>query len=93
VSPDGRWVAFASAASNLVTDDRNSVPDIFLRDCLLGTTTRISSGPTGSWVRGESSRPCVSANGRIVAFASKSRALTPPDTNGVADMFAWDRGH
>src|SRR4051812_20036266 len=46
LSADGRFVAFVSLASNLVAGDTNDSADIFVRDTVTGTTTRISgSGP------------------------------------------------
>lgn len=43
ISGDGRYVAFASSASNLVSDDGNGVSDIFVRDRLNGTTIKAFS--------------------------------------------------
>lgn len=48
VSPDGRWVAFGSAANNLVPDDTNDKDDLFLRDLKLGVTTRFSLATDGT---------------------------------------------
>src|SRR4051794_14258827 len=48
VSADGRYVAFSSAANNLVSGDTNDVIDIFLRDTLNGTVTRISTDSSGN---------------------------------------------
>src|SRR6188474_2237255 len=47
ISPDGRYVAFLSLASNLVPGDTNGVKDIFLRDRLTGTTERVSVDSAG----------------------------------------------
>ena len=43
MTPDGRYVAFASTASNLVPNDTNGIQDIFVRDLQNGTTVRASS--------------------------------------------------
>src|SRR5262249_10132676 len=32
MTADGRYVAFVSAANNLVADDTNGIPDVFVRD-------------------------------------------------------------
>jgi len=48
ISPDGRFVAFASPASNLVPGDTNNRSDIFVRDTLANTTTRISVNSAGN---------------------------------------------
>jgi Tol biopolymer transport system component len=44
VSEDGRYVAFSSSATDLVTGDTNGCVDVFLRDRVAGTTVRISVG-------------------------------------------------
>src|SRR2546423_9354514 len=48
LSPDGRFVVFTSAATNLVGGDTNNVPDVFLRDRRAGTTRRVSGGRDGA---------------------------------------------
>lgn len=70
LSGDGRFVAFASLANNLVVGDFNASADVFLRDRLLGTTQRISLKPDGGESFCWSQQPAVSANGRYVAFLS-----------------------
>ena len=47
ISANGRFVAFRSAASNLVPDDTNGVTDIFVHDRWLGTTERVSVSTAG----------------------------------------------
>src|SRR5690242_10203499 len=48
ISADGRFVAFQSAASNLVPDDTNGVSDVFVRDLQTGTTERVSVDSAGT---------------------------------------------
>ncbi len=91
LSADGRYVVFQSAAGNLVPDDTNDKVDIFLRDRTDGTTTRISLGLDGAEADGDSSEPVISTDGRYIAFTSKATNLVPDDTNGVADIFRYDR--
>jgi Tol biopolymer transport system component len=91
LSANGRFVAFASTASNLVAGDSNGVRDIFVRDRALGTTERVSASATGRAANGASGQPFVSADGRFVSFTSKASNLVPVDTNGVADVFLRDR--
>ena len=55
ISADGRSVAFESDASNLVTGDTNGATDVFVRDTVAGTTTRVSVGPGGA--RATADRP------------------------------------
>src|SRR6185295_5197024 len=80
---DARYVAFTSLASNLVPGDTNGVGDIFVRDVVGGTTTRVSVGSTGAEGNALSSQPSISASGRYVAFTSAASNLVPGDTNGV----------
>ena len=53
ISADGRYVAFESAATNLVSGDSNAVPDIFVRDLIAGTTSRVSVSSAGPRRRGK----------------------------------------
>lgn len=71
LSPDGRFVAFVSYATNLVAnlDDRNYIEDVFLRDRKSGTTSLISIASDGSQLGG--TFPSVSADGRYVAFTGR----------------------
>ena len=91
MSADGRFVAFWSAASNLVPGDTNAVPDIFVRDRATGTTQRVSVSSDGGEADDESRDPSISADGRYVAFWSLATNLVPDDTNGRADVFVYDR--
>ncbi len=90
-SPDGRFIAFYSLASDLVPDDTNDVRDIFLHDTLEGTTERVSITWDGGETNDISEAPDVSADGRYVAFASLASNVVPDDTNGVWDVFIRDR--
>src|SRR5207247_971346 len=47
ISADGRFVAFTSHDTNLVTGDTNNSDDVFLRDRQSGTTSRVSVGAGG----------------------------------------------
>ena len=91
ISADGRWVAFRSAATNLVPGDTNSTWDIFLHDRDTGATTRVSVHSTGTEANGQSSHPVVSADGSFVAFESEATNLVPGDGNGVRDVFVHER--
>jgi Tol biopolymer transport system component len=91
ISANGRFVAFASLASNLVPGDRNHRGDIFVRDRKLGTTTRVSVNSAGKEANdGSIWLPAISDNGRVVAFFSRSTNLVPDDHNGIADFFVRD---
>ena len=91
ISADGRFIAFESNSTNLVADDTNNISDIFWRDRLNGTTTRISVGSTGQEGDRPSLNPSVSADGRFIAFESNSTNLVPGDTNNSSDIFIRDR--
>jgi hypothetical protein len=91
VSSGGRWIAFTSQASDLVTNDFNGDSDVFLWDTVGGTNALVSvalDGNTGSG--GYSAWPAVSADGRFVAFQSASSNLVVNDNNGASDIFLRD---
>ncbi len=97
MSDDGRFVAFQSDASNLVTavDLNNTVPltnnqhDIFVRDRVLGITRRISENAFGESGNKGSGQPGISADGRWVSFHSDSTNLT--ETNPAHwELFQYD---
>ncbi|MGB9937103.1 MAG: NosD domain-containing protein [Methanobacterium sp.] len=90
VSADGRYVAFESYASNLVSGDTNAYPDIFVRDLANNTTTRVSISSTGQQGNGHSRNPSISADGRYVTFDSFARNLVADDTNNAWDVFVHD---
>src|SRR5437867_9901852 len=91
ISPQGRFVAFVSDATDLVANDANGNSDVFVRDLKAGTTTLISvnSAGTGSG-NGSSDSPVISADGRFVAFVSDATDLTANDANGNSDVFVRD---
>ncbi len=91
ISADGRFVAFASASSNLVADDTNHVRDVFVRDRTLGTTERVSLATGDVQANDASFLPAISADGRFVAFGSEATNLVANDTNGRVDVFVRDR--
>ncbi|MCK6447081.1 MAG: hypothetical protein L6Q99_11885 [Planctomycetes bacterium] len=91
LSDDGRFVAFQTAATNLVAGDTNGFEDVYLRDRLLGTTELVSRTPLGSSGNGASSNPSVSDDGRYVTFSSVASDLVANDTNGASDVFLLDR--
>jgi Tol biopolymer transport system component len=90
ITPDGRYVAFWSVASNLVPGDTNGSTDAFVRDLQSGTTTRVSVDSAGAQANSGSSDPSISADGRFVAFVSWATNLVALDTNGFQDIFVRD---
>lgn len=91
ISADGRFVVFASEASNLVDGDTNDMADIFVRDRETARTERASIGSAGEEADGGSDFPSISADGRYVAFYSEASNLVADDTNQLGDMFVHDR--
>ncbi len=91
VSADGRYVAFESAARNLVAHDTNGAADVFVRDRWQGTIRRVSKSSAGDQGDRVSYAASISADGRYVAFHSGARNLVADDTNGSLDVFVRDR--
>lgn len=90
ISNDGRYVVFQSTAINLVAGDTNGFEDVFLRDRLLLTTTRLSISTAGAQSNGASLNPIISGDGRIVAFESLGSNLVAGDANVFSDIFVRD---
>ena len=90
VSADGRFVVFASDATNLVPGDTNGATDIFVRDTASGSTARVSVSSAGAQADGVSAAPSLSADGRFVVFASDATNLVAGDTNAQRDIFVRD---
>jgi len=94
ITPDGRYVAFASYATNLAATGKNAfLIDVFLRDLITGTTTLISTRKAGEFSgQDDSYGPQVNATGQVVAFESVANDLADSDDNSSADIFAWQSG-
>jgi Tol biopolymer transport system component len=91
ISADGRYVAFASYASNLVSGDTNGASDVFVHDRQTGETTRVSIASDSSQANQASGGSSISADGRYVAFWSCASNLVVDDVNGYTDVFVHDR--
>ena len=91
ISDDGRYIAFGSIATNLVTGDTNGATDIFVRDLVTSTTTRVSVTETGAQIPLGASTLDLSGDGRYVVFSSSSAGITTSDTNGFGDVFLHER--
>lgn len=97
ISDDGRYVAFASYATNLVVGDTNSIADVFVHDRQTGETTRVSisssgeeaNGPTD--VDGSPMRGAVSGDGRYVVFESWTSNFVPNDEMDSKHVYVRDR--
>jgi Tol biopolymer transport system component len=91
ISADGRYVAFESTASNLVTGDTNAREDVFVHDRQTSATELISCSSGGALGNGHSAWPCISADGRFVGFTSDASNFASGDTNNARDVFVRDR--
>ncbi len=91
LSQDGRYVAFTSNASNLVTGDAAGFRDVFVRDRNTNITTRESVSSSGVEANNASTLESISADGRYLAFSSLASNLYTSDINGFEDVFVRDR--
>jgi len=92
ISAYGRYVAFDSHASNLVSSDTDDEFDVFVHDRQTGQTSHVSVASDGTQGNGGSEWPAISADGRYVAFTSEANNLVPNDINDKNDIFVHDRG-
>jgi Tol biopolymer transport system component len=92
ISANGRYVAYNSAATNLVDGDTNLKQDCFVRDRDLLTTERVSMSSTGLQATGgDCVNPSISDDGTMVAFGSDATNLVTVDANGGFDVFVRNR--
>lgn len=89
ISADGRYVAFDTVAA-LVPADTNGARDVYVRDLLASTTTRVSVDSTG----GQSTLACsegrLSSDGSRIAFLATGSDLVSGDSNGQPDVLVRD---
>ena len=91
LSPQGRFVLFASSSANLVPNDTNGRRDVFVRDLVTGTTRRVSVSTTGRQANGGNVGAGISSGGRVCMFTSAATNLVSGDHNGLRDLFVHDR--
>jgi Tol biopolymer transport system component len=90
ISADGRYVVYASGATNLGPSDTNGVPDIYRFDQETGRNELVSLTSSGAQVvSGVIGFPTISADGNLIAFSTDA-PLVPNDTNGHTDVFVRD---
>jgi Tol biopolymer transport system component len=94
ISADGRFVAFHSHVDDLVAGDTNRAQDVFVRDLASGITRRVSMSSSGAEGDADSGidghHLSISADGRLVAFASNADNLVAGDTNSAMAIFVSD---
>lgn len=91
ISGNGRFVAFTSSATDLVTGDTNLTQDVFIFDRLTTELERISVDSQANEANGPSFFPSISATGRYVSFTSAADNLVSGDLNLWYDVFLYDR--
>ncbi|MEM9035364.1 MAG: hypothetical protein AAGD18_12295 [Actinomycetota bacterium] len=91
VSADGRFVAFHSRSSNLVSGDFAGHDDVFVLDRLTSTMSLVSRSTSGTPGDADSLNPAISDDGRFIAFQSDATDLVVGDTNDETDVFVHDR--
>ncbi len=87
ISADGRYVAFASNATNLIVGDDNASTDVFVHDRQSGSTTMASITPAGLPGNADSHSPALSSDGAAIAFVSSASDLVAGDVAGNDDIF------
>jgi Tol biopolymer transport system component len=91
LSANGRFVAFVSVATDLVTTPTNGTSNVFVRDLQTGNTTLVSVNAAGTaGGNGGSGNPALSADGHFVAFQSVATDLVTTPTNGTSNVFVRD---
>ena len=91
LSAEGRYVAFGSRATNLVSDDTNEVEDIFVHDRETAETVRVSVDSSGQQAEAASFDVALSADGRYVLFNSDADNIVADDDNQTTDVLSYDR--
>lgn len=86
----GARVVFSSIAANIVFNDTNLAPDVFLFDSATSAVTRINLDSAGSQANGSSGGATISDDGNLVCFVSAASNLVLGDANNEADVFVRD---
>jgi Tol biopolymer transport system component len=93
ISGNGRYVAYATTASNLVAGDTNGLQDVFVVDTQAGTVTRASVSGAGAQADGDApigqgERLGLSYDGTWVTFTSTASNLgAATTTTGIGNVF------
>jgi len=89
ISADGRFIAYRSAAADIVSGDTNDLPDVFLYDCQTGSNSLLSTGVPTLAANNRSLAPVFSGDGRTLFFQSWASALADHDLNHSSDLFSF----
>jgi dipeptidyl aminopeptidase/acylaminoacyl peptidase len=101
VNTGGRYVAFASGATNLIANDTNAGNlDLYLRDTCVGapagcslSTTEEDVSTSGVQAAGQldvESNPALSTDGRFLAFSTLAYNLAPQPVNVIGGIYLRD---
>jgi Tol biopolymer transport system component len=85
-SPDGQWLVFCAAATNLVSGADSGQYQLYRYQLATGTNQWLTAnrlGQAGGW----SDNPAWSADGQWLAFASEDSNLVDNDLNSASDVF------
>jgi Ca2+-binding RTX toxin-like protein len=95
LSLDGSKLIFQSFATNLVANDTNNSPDIFVKDVQTGEISLVSTSSTGEIASNPNTNvgswnASISADGKKIAFLSGASNLVTDDANNLVDVFVKD---
>ena len=90
INSDGRFIAFASLAGDLVEGDDNALLDVFVYDHNTGQVIRASLAASDGETDGDSKDPTISADGRYVTFSSSATNLVAEGANINVDIYVRD---
>ena len=91
VSENGRYVAFSSLATNLVSTPTVGKSNVYVKDMQTGVIQIVSVNNHGQAGDAESFEPAISASGRYIAFSSLANNLDSSSANNQYDIFVHDR--
>lgn len=92
ISMDGRYILYVSSATNLIGNDTNELPDLYLHDCITGATTIVNT----SVELKQAMQPCLfrtmSDDGNMIGYYARSNVFTSSSRyNSVGNIFLFDR--
>ena len=91
ISPDGRFIAYRSAATDLVAASTAGLPQLIVYDRLLGTNTLLSTAAISPDAGDNRSlTPVFSGDSRTLVFATWASNLASEDFNHFSDIFAFE---
>lgn len=86
----GARVVFSSNAANIVFNDTNLAPDVFLFDAATSAVSRVNLDSAGAQANSSSGGATISDDGNLVCFVSAASNLVLGDANNEADVFVRD---